>query len=134
MRATTSNKQEPLAENAEDDADKLPLWEQADLVNAIGFFFKAKLVGWKLFCQRWNAAPVALWEHGDYPGLDRIKRAWALVHGGLAFPTTADLVRWLNTVRPIGEPELTEAEIMTAERIADSLDAEFRACVRWWGG
>jgi hypothetical protein len=133
-RATTRNEEVPAVENAADDADKPPLWTHADVVNAIGFFFKAKLIGWKFFCERWNAAPLSLWEHGEYPGLDRLKRTWALVRNGLAFPTTADLVRWLNTVRPIGDPELTEANIMTAERIADSLDAQFRERVRWWGG
>jgi len=44
------------------------------------------------------------------------------------------LARWLNTLRPFGDPELTEANIETAEQIADSLDAEFRERVRWWGG
>jgi hypothetical protein len=134
MRATTPNEVEPAAEIAADDADKPPLWTQSDVVNVIGFFFKAKLIGWKLFCERWNAAPTALWDHGDYPGLDRLMRTWALVRNGLAFPTTEDAVRWLNTVRPIGDPEVTEANILTAERVADSLDAQFRERVRWWGG
>jgi hypothetical protein len=134
MRMTKPSAEQRAAEKAADDADKQPLWTQSDLVNALGFQFKARLIGWKFFCERWNADPTALWDAGDFPGLDRLGRTCGLIRSGLAFPTPADLARWLNTVRPFGDPELTEANIATAEQIADSLDAEFRERVRWWGG
>jgi len=57
-----------------------------------------------------------------------------MTRSGLAYPTAADVVRWLNTVRPIGELELTEANIKTPEWIADYHDAVFRQLVRSWGG
>jgi hypothetical protein len=44
------------------------------------------------------------------------------------------MVRWCNSVRPDGDPEVTEASIVSAVRFADSLDAAFRERVHWWGG
>jgi hypothetical protein len=120
---------------AEDDVVKYPAWHRAgELVYAAGFLLKAKLAGWKLFCERWSDAPFAAWEEADFPGLDRLKLALARAEAGTAFPTSADMVRWLNGIRPAGDPEATEADIMTAERFADSFDAAFRERVRWWGG
>jgi hypothetical protein len=120
---------------AEDDIVKHPAWHRAgELVYAAGFLLKAKLAGWKLFCEQWNDAPFAAWEKASFPGLDRLKLACAHAEAGTAFPTSADMVRWLNTVRPLGDPEVTEAKIMTAERCANSLDVTFRERVEWWGG
>jgi hypothetical protein len=76
----------------------------------------------------------AAWEEANFPGLDRLKLAVARAEAGSAFPTSADMVRWLNGIRPAGDPQTTEADIMTAERFADSFDAAFRERVRWWGG
>ena len=134
MRMTNPSAEQRAAKKAADAADKQPLWTQADLLNALGFQFTARMMGWKLFCERWNADPAALWDAGGFPGLDRIGRTCRLIQSGLAFPTPADLARWLNTVRPFGDPELTEANIATADQIADSFDAEFRERVRWLGG
>jgi hypothetical protein len=47
---------------------------------------------------------------------------------------TAELVSWANEVRPAGDPEVTDANIMTAARFADALDVAFREGVSWWGG
>ena len=134
-KTITPDQEEPAAENSEDDAEKpTRLAQSYELVNAIGFFFKLNLRGWTLFCARWNAGLTDLWDHGNYPGLDRLKIAWALVQAGFAYRTPADAVCWLNTVRPADDPELTEANIMTAEWVADRHDAEFHERVRWWGG
>jgi hypothetical protein len=119
----------------EEDAVKYPAWHRAgELAYAAGFLLKAKLAGWKLFCERWNDAPFAAWEEASFPGLGRLKLALARAEAGTAFPTPADMVRWLNGIRPAGDPETTEADIMTAECFADCLDAAFRERVRWWGG
>ena len=86
------------------------------------------------FCGRRGISPVASWEQMDLPGLDRIKRAFALIHAGGVFPSVAEMVRWANDVRPAGEPEITERNIMTAEQFADSLNTGFRDGVAWQGG
>jgi hypothetical protein len=134
IKGTTPNREELAAENAEDDADKPPLWETMDVVKMIGFLFKSHAVGWKLFCERWNADPWAAWERADFPGLNRITRTLALIQCGFVFPTTEDALRWMNTIRPIGKPELTEACLPTGEEVADRYDGEFRELVRWLGG
>jgi hypothetical protein len=101
---------------------------------AMGFLLRVKMQGWTLFCARLNVAPLALWEKMDLPGLDRLKRALALAVAGAAFPSGAEMVVWVNEVRPAGDPEHTEADVLTAERFAENLDALFRERVRWWGG
>ena len=95
---------------AEDDVVKYPAWHRVgELVYAAGFLLKVKLAGWKLFCERWGDAPFAAWEEADFPGLDRLKLAVARAEAGSAFPTSADMVRWLNGIRPAGDPQATEA-------------------------
>jgi hypothetical protein len=42
------------------------------------------------------------------------------------------MVDWANEVRPAGQPEHADADIMTAERFAFKLDAAFRERVRLW--
>jgi len=134
-KAMTSNEEQSVAEYPENAGAKPPRWVRSlALVHALGFFFKLNLAGWQLFCARWNVAPIAWWDHGSYPGLDRLKSTSAMANGGLAYPTPADMVRWMNTVRPAGDPEVTEANIMTTEWIADRYEADFRELVRWWGG
>ena len=70
----------------------------------------------------------------DLPGLDRLKRTLTATHAGAAFPSAAEMVHWMNDVRSPGDPECTEADIMTAARFADRLDAAFRERVESWGG
>jgi hypothetical protein len=112
-----------------------PDWHHSGrMAYAVGFLFKVKLEGWKLFCARLNVSPVALWEQMDLPGLDRLKSAWALIHAGAVFPSAAEMLRWVNEVRPAGDPEYTGANIMTAAWFAAGLDASFRERVEWWGG
>lgn len=41
---------------------------------------------------------------------------------------------WVNEVRPAGHPEYTEADVLTAEHFAKSLNDLFREQVRRWGG
>ena len=120
---------------ADEEAVTYPAWHRAgELAYAAGFQIKAKLAGWALFCRRWNTSPGILWEKMDLPGLDRIKFALAMTKIGFAYPTPADMVRWMNSVRAAGDPEATEASIISAVRFADDLDATFRERVRWWGG
>lgn len=134
LKGMMPKREELATEIAEHDADKPPLWKTMDVVKMIGFLFKSHAAGWKLFCERWNADPWASWERAEFPGVDRITRTWALIQRGFVFPTTEDALRWLNTVRPIGEPEFTEAFLLTGEEVADRYDAEYRELVRWFGG
>jgi hypothetical protein len=120
---------------AGENAVEYPAWHYAgEVAYGAGYLFKAKMAGWKLFCERWNDSPVALWKCAGFPGFDRLKRALVLTATGVAFPTAADMVRWCNSVRPDGDPEETEAGIITAVGFADNLDAALRERVRWWGG
>jgi hypothetical protein len=124
-----------LGPTREVDAVEYPAWHRTgQTADAVGFLFKVKVQGWTLFCARLNVPPFALWEQMDLPGLDRLKRALALAHGGAAFPSAAEMTLWMNEVRPGGDPERTEADIITAKGFADGLDAAFRERVEWWGG
>jgi hypothetical protein len=78
-------------------------------------------------------SPFGLWNY--LPGFERLQCELNIVEGtpdqpGSAY-TPKGVVRWLNTIRPSGDPEVTEGNIMTAERCADSLDAAFRERARW---
>jgi hypothetical protein len=42
------------------------------------------------------------------------------------------ILRWLNRVRPTGEPELAEIPL-TVEEIADATAKMYQARVEWWG-
>jgi hypothetical protein len=122
--------EEPTAESSEDDAGERPAWQRnLDLALASGFMLKTRADGWKLFCERLNVLPFLLWE--CLPGSDRLQRALALAEKA-AF-TPGGFLRWLNTVRPAGEPERTEMPL-TAERMADATMKMFRERVDWWGG
>jgi hypothetical protein len=57
-----------------------------------------------------------------------------LAHAGLAFPSYAEMTLWVNEVRPAGEPERTEGDIISAAKYADQLETVFRSQVHWWGG
>jgi hypothetical protein len=125
----------PKARTGENDAAEYPAWHHSGrLARGVGFLFKVKVHGWKLFCMRLNVLPVALWEQMEFPGVDRLKRAVALAHAGTVFSSAAEMTLWVNEVRPAGDPERTEADILTPEWFAAHLDAAFRERVRWWGG
>jgi hypothetical protein len=101
-----------------------------------GYMLRTKAAGWMLFCDRMGISPFGLWQY--LPGFERLQRELNIVEGtpdrpGSAYTPTG-VVRWLNTVRPLGDPEVTESKIMTAERCANSLDVTFRERVEWWGG
>jgi hypothetical protein len=103
---------------------------------AEGFILRTKATGWKLFSERMGIAPFGMWQY--LPGFERLQSELNIVEGtpdrpGSAY-TPKGVVRWLNTVRPSGDPEVTEAKIVTAVRFADSFDAAFRKRVGWWGG
>jgi hypothetical protein len=44
------------------------------------------------------------------------------------------MVKWLNRVKPVGEPQATKASTLSTEKLADGADASFRERARWWGG
>jgi hypothetical protein len=106
-----------------------------DLYLAVGFILRTKAAGWRLFCERMGIAPFALWKY--LPGFERLQKALTLLEGtsersGPAFGS-ADMVNWLNRVRPAGAPEATETGILTPAKIADETEEAFRERARWWG-
>jgi hypothetical protein len=107
-----------------------------DLYLAQGFVLRTKAAGWKLFCDRLGNSPFGLWQY--LPGFERLQSDLKIVEGTPDNPdpafTPKGMTRWLNRIRPAGKPEVTEADIMTAVRVADALDVGFRECVKWWGG
>ena len=114
------------------------VWPDWDLTGrtayGVGFLFKMKLEGWKLFCNRLNVSAVALWEQMDLAGLGRLKTAWAQIHAGKVFPSVAAMTCWVNEVRPASDPEFSEVDIVSAKWVADCLDADFREHVKRYGG
>jgi hypothetical protein len=118
------------SEPAEHTLDERPAWQRTlDLALAAGFVLRTKANGWKLFCEHINVPPFLLW--GLLPGFDRLQRALALAEEAAFLP--AGMLRWLNTIRPAGEPERTEIPL-TPERVANATTEMFRERVVWWGG
>ncbi len=85
--------------------------------------------GWKLFCERLSVPPFLHWE--ILPGFDRLQRALAFTEKAAFVPE--GFLRWLNRVRPKGQPELT-AVPLTVEGVADAIAEAFRQSVQWWEG
>ena len=113
------------------DADEKSYWERfLDIAMASGFGLKVKADGWKLFCERMNIPPFALWE--CLPGFDRLQRALALAEKAAFVPE--GMIRWLKSIRPEGKTEPTVEMLVTAKDVADGLEKMFRDHVEWWGG
>jgi hypothetical protein len=118
------------AESAEDAAGERPIWQRhLDLARAAGFMLRTKGEGWKLFCARLTVPPWAAWE--GLPGLDRLQHALQLAEKD-AFGNEGFL-RWLNVIRPAGEPERAEVPL-TVEGMAAAAEELFRQSIQWWGG
>jgi hypothetical protein len=101
-----------------------------------GFMLRTQAAGWKLFCDRMGISPFGLWQY--LPGFERLQSDLHMAEGtpdrpGAAF-TLRGAVRWLNTVCPSEDSEVTEAKIVKAAGSADSIEATFRECVKSWGG
>jgi hypothetical protein len=122
---------EPEAENHGDAlSHKLDVWERLyRLVMARGYVLRTKAEGWKLFCERMGFPPFRLYE--GFPGFDRLKRAVALAERVAFVPE--GFLRWMNEVRPAGEPERTDLPF-TVEAVAEDAEAAFRERAKWWGG
>jgi hypothetical protein len=107
------------------------LWE---LSLAQGFVLKTKMQGWKLFCTRMGIAPFGPWKR--LRGFDRLQRALEVVELQSTSKrpfSRLDAVRWANRRRPDGEPERTEADIISAEGFADQAESMFRELARYMG-
>jgi hypothetical protein len=100
----------------------------AELKSVAALMLRTKVDGWKLFCQRLNVPPFLLWE--AFPGLERLQRALAKSQE-FAF-TKEDMLRWLNTLRPVGRPKMTQL-LFTAEGVADAHESTFRQRAEWFG-
>src|SRR5262249_44730637 len=97
------------------------------LTYAARFVLRTKADGWKLFCERMNVPPFLLWE--GFPGFDRLRRTLNRAEKGEC--TSEGFIRWMNDVRPVGTPELTEVPL-TVEGVASATEDVFRARVEWW--
>jgi hypothetical protein len=106
------------------------LEDASDDVRAAGFILRTRSNGWKLFCERLNFAPYWLWD--GYPGFKRLERALSLVEP-VAFDIEG-MAQWLNANRPMGEPLTPVASLITAEKVADAVEAQFRQRVQFWSG
>jgi hypothetical protein len=127
-----ANESEDEEEDCDPDAEDPPMttaerWFRHAL--AAGFVLKTKVNGWKLFCERLNVPPFLLWQ--ELPGFQRVQEALKLCEKA-AF-VEEGFVRWLNEVRPAGDPPLTSSPIRV-ERIADGCEKARRERTRWWGG
>jgi hypothetical protein len=99
------------------------------LALAAGFILKTKADGWKLFCQRMTIPPFAFWE--GLPGFARLNRALARAQEAAFVPE--GFLRWLNDVRPAGQPELTDVPL-TVEGVADAIEKRYRESISRLGG
>lgn len=116
---------------AEDNHRKRPIWQRTlDVALATGYMLKIKADGWKLFCERLNLPPLLLWE--EFPGFNRLQGALDMAEQAVFTPE--GFLRWLNDVRPEGEPEHTEEVLWTVEEMADATEKVFRKRVAWWSG
>ncbi len=104
-----------------------PRWLGAAL--GMGFMLKTKADGWKLFCERMGIPPFLLWK--GLPGFDRLQRA--LKGAERAAFTPKGMIRFLNSIRPEGEPEVDPARLITVEKCADEAEATYRKRAEWWG-
>ena len=115
---------------AESDAHQKPTWQRyLDVALAHGYMLKTKGDAWKLFCERMSVPAFAVWEF--LPGFPRLEHALKLVEQAAFEPE--GMVRWLNGVRPEGEPEVTTVPF-TTEEVATGLERIFRERAAWWGG
>jgi hypothetical protein len=94
-----------------------------------GYILKANVDGWKMFCEKLNIPPFMLWE--DLPGFERLQIALTLTEKAAFRPV--GFLKWVNRIRPEGEPELSKLHLV-AEEEAIRIEKAFRQRVRWWSG
>jgi hypothetical protein len=99
------------------------------LALAAGFILKTKADGWKLFCERMTIPPFTFWK--GLPGFARLKRALARAEEAAFVPE--GFLRWLNDVRPPGQPELSDVPL-TVEGVADAIATRYREGINRLGG
>ncbi len=117
-------------DNPMGDGDEGSLWLwHLEAALAAGYMLKTKAAGWKLFCERMSIPPFVLWE--CLPGFHRLERSLKLADE-VGF-LTEGIGTWLNRIRPEGEAEATEANILTAEKAAVGIERAFREVARWLG-
>jgi hypothetical protein len=130
----TGEKEEPDivvdTDSVEEGDGERPMFQRyLDLALGAGFVLRTKAEGWKLFCKRLTVPPFVLWE--GLPGFERLQHALNLSEKA-AFEAEGFL-RWLNAIRPAGEPKRVKVPL-TAEKLADETEELFRQRVEWWGG
>ena len=113
-------------ESADDHADDR-FKKSLDGALAAGFLLRAKVGGWKRFCEQMQVPPFLQWE--SLPGFGRLKRALALAEE-FAF-TAEEFLEWLNSLLSISATELIG---LSAEEVAAEYEKVFRSGVQLWGG
>ena len=99
---------------------------------AAGYLLKTKAGGWKLFCERLGALSFMTLDFVGLRGMDRLKDA--LEFAEKCSFTRKGMARWCNAIRSPDSPQMTEAEIPTAENSAKVLESLFRRSVEHHGG
>jgi hypothetical protein len=118
------------AESTEHEAGEWAFYERyLDQALAAGFLLRTKAEGWKRFCERLTVPPFVFWE--GLPGFERLQHALQLSAKAAFVPE--GFLRWLNGIRPAGEPEQVQVPL-TAEGVATAMEEAFRERVQWWGG
>jgi hypothetical protein len=103
---------------------------------AHGFKLRTSAAGWKLFCDRLGISPFGLWH--DMPGFEQLQRALKTAEGTPDVPGAAfspkNMARWMDSIRPARDQEVTEDDLISAEWFANRFHATFRGSVRRYGG
>jgi hypothetical protein len=129
-------------EEAAKHRDLFEFWDDAgalqdrvfELYLAQGFILRAKIAGWKLFCERLSIPAFVAWQ--SLPGFQRLQHVVQLLEDDEFWPAAAfcldGMIRWLRRTRASGE--LALETLISPERFADDLNKVFRQRVNWWGG
>lgn len=117
--------------------EERPGWVRTlELYYAQNFILKAKVDGWKLFCERLGIAPFGVWQY--FPGIDRLQGALKSLEANEYRPAPVfqpdGMVAWMSRIRPKEAPRLTVDRLISPEKFANDLDKAFRIRVEWWGG
>ncbi len=137
MSDSEETEEQPEAELADDESEPLTTFDRArGLVLAAGFMLKTKVDGWKLCCGRLNVPHFLLWS--VYPRFSRLQSALDVLTGTDDFPGPAfeaeGMVRFFNRLRLPEAPQATAERLISAEKLADELEAAYCNRAKWWGG
>ena len=126
---STTEETHPQADESLDPGKDRTWFRTLDAALAAGYILRTKANGWKLFCERLNVPPFLCWDM--LPGFERLQVLLDAAEKTAFVPE--GFLRWLNRVRPKGEPELKVVPL-TEEGVADNTEKAYRQRAQWWGG